>query len=112
MARNILLTSLSTAESGLPVRYYSIRNEFGSDYCDAMLDAEAGIKAMLARYDIDEVVIIGGEGTFDGTDGFTPVSISRGSGLYSKDKNSLSTYELLKYRLAQYADELSLDQEA
>ena len=39
MARNILLTSLSAAEDNLPVRYFSIQNEFGSDYCDALFDA-------------------------------------------------------------------------
>ena len=33
MARNILLTSLSVAESNLPVRYFSIRNKSGFDYC-------------------------------------------------------------------------------
>ncbi len=50
MARNILLTSLSAAENDLPVRFFSFRNEFGFDYCDALLDTEASIKATLARY--------------------------------------------------------------
>lgn len=110
MTRNILLTSLSAADSGLPLRYFSIQNEFGFDYCDAVLDAEAGIKAMLARYDIDEIVVIGGAGSFKEEDNLTPVNLGYGSALYGVDKSSLSTYGLLQYRIAQYADELTPDQ--
>ena len=60
MARKVLLTSLSAAEIRPPFRYYSVRNEFDYSYCDALLDAEASIKAALARYNIDEIIIIGG----------------------------------------------------
>ena len=63
MARNILLTSLFPTETDLPARYFSIRKEFGFDYCDALLDAEAGIKVVLSRYDIDEIIVIGGTGS-------------------------------------------------
>ena len=63
MAQNILLTSLSAAGNDLPLRYFSFQKEFGFDYCDALLDAEAGIKAVLARYDIDEIIVIGGDGS-------------------------------------------------
>ncbi len=112
MARNILLTSLSDAENDLPIRYFSIRKEFGFDYCDALLDTEAGIKAMLARYDIDEILVIGGEGTYDEGDDLQPVSLRHGSSMYSKDRTALSTYGLLQYRIAQYADEIPADQEA
>ena len=52
MVRNILLTSLSPAEKDLCTRYFSFRKEFGFDYCDSLLDAEAGIKAVLSRYDM------------------------------------------------------------
>lgn len=68
MARNILLTSLSTADDNLPVRYFYIQDGFRHYYCDAVLDAEAGIKAMLAKYDIDEIIVIGGTDTYDKED--------------------------------------------
>lgn len=110
MTRNILLTSLSAAENDIPVRYFSVKNEFDFDYCDALLDAEAGIKALTARYDIDEIIVIGGAGSFDERDEINSVSIGHGSVLYSADKSSLSTYGLLQYRLAQYADELAMEQ--
>ena len=61
MARNILLTSLGEAGNELPMSYYSVPKEYGFDYCDALLEAEAGIKAMLARFPIDEIIVIGDE---------------------------------------------------
>ena len=109
MAWNILLTSLSAAENDLPLRYYSLQKEFGFDYCAAFLDAEAGIKAVLARHHIDEVIIIGGTGSLDEKDGQDSVSIRQGSSLYLEDRTSFSTYRLLRYRIAQFADELDRD---
>ena len=112
MAWNILLTSLGAAENDLPLRYFSVPKEYGFDYCDTLLDAEAGIKAMLARCDIDEIVVIGGAGSFDEKDELNSVPLREGSRLYSEDRTSFSTYRLLKYRLAQFADEKTLDQKA
>ena len=80
-------------------------------YCDAQLDAEAGIKAVLSMHDIDEVIVIGQAGSYDENDELNPVDLRHGRKLYSKDKASLSAYALLLYRVAQYADELSTDQE-
>ena len=95
MARKILMTSLSVAESNLPVRYFSVRNEFGYSYCDALLDTEASIKAALARYNIDEIIIIGGANTYNKEEELKPFSLSQGSELYSADKATLSSYGLL-----------------
>lgn len=112
MARSILLTSLSAAENNLPVRFFSFRNEFGFDYCDALLDAEASIKATLARYSIDEIVVIGGADSFHEGEALKSFPLNYGSALYSTNKAALSTYGLLQYRIAQYVDELTLEQEA
>ena len=109
MARSILLTSLSAMERKLPARYFSLQKEYGFDYCEALLDTEAGIKAMLARYDIDEIVVIGEPGTCEKERSMTSVPLRYGSSLYSSDMTSLSTYDLLLYRIAQYTDELSTD---
>ena len=70
MARNILLTSVSRTETQLPVRYYSFQKEFDSVFCDALLDAEAGIKAVLSMHDIDEIIVIGQAGSYDENDEF------------------------------------------
>ena len=112
MARNILLTSLSAAEHDLPLRYFGMEKEFGFDYCSALMDAEAGIKAVLARHSIDEVIVIGAADAYDERDERNAVRLGDGSSLYSEDRMSFSSYRLLRYRLAQYADELNLDEEA
>ncbi len=111
MKRNILLTTLSPTETDLPVRYCSVQREFDSVYCDALLDAEAGIKAMLSMHDIDEIIVIGGTGSYDVNDELNPVDLRYGRCLYSKDEASLSAYALLLYRIAKYADELPADRE-
>ena len=107
MARSILLTSLSEAENDLPVRYFSLKNEFGFDYCDALLDAEASIKAMLAKYKIDEIIVIGGDNTYHKGEDLKAFALSHGSTLQSADQAELSTYGLLQTRIAQYADEVA-----
>ncbi len=112
MVRNILLTSLSAVENDLPLSYYSLQKEFGFDYCDALTDAEAGIKAILAGYDIDEIIVIGGDGAFDEKDELGAVSLLQGSSLYAEDRREFSAYRMLRYRLAQYAGELTLEQKA
>ena len=112
MALNILITSLSSAESDPSVRYYSFRNEFSSDYCDALQETEASIKAALSRYSIDDVVVIGGENVYHEGEDLKSFPLSHGSALYSADRAALSAYGLLQYRLAQFLDELSPDLEA
>ena len=110
MAKSILLTSLGAAENNLPVRYFSVRKEFGFDYCDALLDAEAGIKTILARNALDEIIVIGGPDTYKEGDDLGLVSLKNEGSLYSKDRKSFTTYDLLRYRLSLYADELSPDE--
>lgn len=104
MAQKILLTSLSTGENDLPLRCFSVQNGSGSDYFDTLLDAEAGIKTVLSRHEIDEIIVLGGRGSYDEGDDLGPVSLRHGSGLHPSEKSPLSTYGLLQYRIAQYAD--------
>ena len=110
MARNILLTSLTAAETDISVQYFSIPNKSECDYCNALLDTEASIKAVLSRYSIDEIVIIGGDESYDKKDELSLTPLKRESETYSKDNVSFSTYGLLQYRLAMYADNMHSDQ--
>ncbi len=110
MARNILLTSLCVAENDPPLHYFSLQKEFDYDYCDALLDTEAGIKAVLSRYAIDEIIVIGGDGAYDKEDEQTSFPLLQGKRFYGEDKSALSAYSLLRYRLAQFADEVNLEQ--
>ncbi|MBR3240983.1 MAG: hypothetical protein IKF99_21415 [Oscillospiraceae bacterium] len=112
MTRKVLLTSLSDMGHSLSPRYFSVRGEFGYYYCDALLDAEASIKAALACFSIDEIIILGSTGSYDEGDELSTIPLSHGRSLYSADKSTLSSYGLLQYRIAQFADELSLDWKA
>ena len=111
MARTILLTSLSASESEQPVRYFSVRNEYGYSYCDAILSVEASTKYVLSRYDIDEIFVIGRNTTFDEGDDGRPIILKEGSSFYSADIRTLSAYSLYRYRIAQFIDELTIEQQ-
>lgn len=104
MARNLLITSLYAAGSDLPLRYYQIQKEYGTFYVDALLDVEAGIKAMLASRHIDEIVVLCEEGAFDERDNLKSAPLRLGRSLYDEKNNALSTYRLLLRRLSRYVD--------
>lgn len=112
MPRNVLLTSLSAVESILQERHFAVRDKDGIVYCDALLDAEAGIKAVLARYQIDEIDILGDANTCDEEDEMKAVSLSHENVRYSGDGAPLSTYDLLLSRIVRYADGLADDPKA
>ena len=112
MPRNVLLTSLSAVENILPERHFAVRDKDGIVYCDALLDAEAGIKAVLARYQIDEIDILGDANTCDKEDEMKAVSLSHENVRYSGDGAPLSTYDLLLSRIVRYADGLTDDPKA
>ena len=111
MAKNILLTSLSAAESDLPLRYFSVRDDLKTEYCEAILSAEASTKYLLAKYDIDEIVVSGKKSTFDEGDDLRPLYLRDGNSFYSSEIQFLSTYSLYRYRIAQYIDEVTIDQQ-
>ena len=104
MAHNILLTSLSAMENDLPLRFFSAKNESGPEYTDTILDAEAGIKTVLSRYDIDKIVVIGAVGSYGEDEDLEPVSLRQGRKLNTTDKASASTYGLLLDRLTKFAE--------
>ena len=111
MARTILLTSLSAAEYEQPVRYFSVSNQYGYSYCDAIMSVEASTKYVLSRYDIDEIFVIGRNSTFDEGDDGRPIVLKEGSSFYSSDIRTLSAYSLYRYRIAQFIDELTIEQQ-
>ena len=65
MTRNILLTALDTLENEQVLRYYSVRKEFGCNYCEAVQSMEASSKFILASFPIDEILVIGEEVSSD-----------------------------------------------
>ncbi len=104
MARNILLTSLSAMDTVLQERYFSVQGGSGPAYLEALLDTEAGIKTVLSQYDIDEIIVIGAGGSYDEGDEIGIVPLRQESSPDPSAKTDLSTYGLLRNRIAQYAD--------
>lgn len=111
MAYKILLTSLYEAERDCPVRYYYAKEGSRYYFCDAFLTVEASTKFVLAQRQIDEIVTIGRTMTFDEGDDGRLIELREGKNFYTSDIRELSTYSLFRYRIAQYIDELRIEQQ-
>ena len=111
MKYSLMLTSLYERGDRKNVEYYTIRDQNKNMYCDAMLSAEAGSKYILANHHIDEIITLGSTLTYDPGDEQVNIVLREGSSFYSSDINELSTYSLLRYRLAQYIDELRIEEQ-
>ena len=112
MTRNIILTSLEGLNNDRALRYYSVQKEFGFEYCEALQSMEASTKFILSRFPIDEILVIGEEGSNEEGDSKKTFRLKDGSSLYSEDQLTLSAFNLYRSRIAQYIDELSLEQKA
>lgn len=111
MAYKILLTSLYEAEKGDPIRYFYAKNGSRYFFCDAFLTVEASTKYVLAQHEIDEIVAIGRKMTFDEGDDGRLIELREGKSFYTSDIRDLSTYSLYRYRIAQFIDELKIEQQ-
>ena len=112
MTRHIFLTSLDTPENDSALRYYAGGNEFGFDYCEAMLGMEASAKYILARFPIDEIFVIGAEDAPDGPEAGKALRLKDAGTSGAPDREPLSGFGLYCSRLAQYINELNPEQEA
>lgn len=111
MAHNILLTSLCTPGEDEQIRYFYGRDGYKNRYCDAMLTVEASCKFVLAKYPVDEILTLGRKLTFDEGDDGRLIELREGKNFYTADIRDLSTYSLFRYRIAQYIDELKIEQQ-
>ena len=111
MAYKILLTSLYEKDKGSPVNYYFVREGSRLFFCDALTTVEASAKFVLARYEVDEILTIGHKLTFDEGDDGRQIELREGKSFYTSDIRQLSTYSLFRYRIAQYIDELKIEQQ-
>ena len=107
----ILITSLYGGVSGGKLRYYYTKKDDKVLYCDALISAEASCKYVLANHRIDEIVTFGSKSTFDEGDGLKPLLLKDGSAFYASDIRNMSTYSLFRYRLAEYLDEIDIEEQ-
>ena len=110
MAYNILLTSLYEADKDAPICYYFAKEGNKKYYCDAMLTVEASTKYVLAQHPIDEIITLGRKLTYDEGDDKKLIELREGQSFYTSDISQLSTYSCFRYRIAQYIDELKIEQ--
>ena len=107
MRKRIMVTTLFNGENVSDNTYYYSKGDNGKvQYCDAMLPAEAACKYMLSTYRIDEVVILGTDPADIPPEGIEAVALREGRSFFASDLKKLSRYDLLRYRLAEYAEEL------
>ena len=111
MTRRIILTSLYGGKSGGKLHYYFSKDEDKIAYCDALLSAEASCKYVLANHKIDEIVTFGSKSTYDHDDGLKSIPLKEGSSFYASDIRDMSTYSLFRYRLAEYLDEINIEEQ-
>ncbi len=111
MKYSIMITSLYEGAASRNVEYYTVSGENRNMYCDAILSAEASSKYILANHRIDEIITLGSKLTYDPEDEQIGMVLREGSSFYASDINELSTYSLLRYRLAQYIDEIKIEEQ-
>lgn len=111
MKYRVMITSLYRGDSNEGLNYYFAKQGERRMYCDAMMSAEASCKYMLSNYDIDEIVTFGTKSTFDEGDDLIPIVLKEGKSFYASDTNTLSTYSLLRYRLAEFIDEIDIEKQ-
>ena len=110
MAYNVLFTSLFAAGKDEPLRYYFANDGDRRVYTDAMLTVEAATRYVLSRKHIDELIILGRKLTYDEGDEGRVLGADDGKSFFSSDTRELSTYSLFRYRLAQFIDDLRIEQ--
>ena len=112
MPQNILLTSLDVPESNKTLRYYSVQNEFGRDYCEALQSMEASTKYILSRFPIDEIIVFGEKGSSEGVDDGKLFRLRDMDTPDPEGEEPLSAFSLYRSRIAQYIGEQSQEQQA
>ncbi len=113
MAKNILMTTLSTLRDKNSLNYYYYGNSSRLIFCNGISSLEAGSKYILSTQTIDQIVVIGSKETFNSTDTLIVDDILQ---LQPQDIDtivSMSHYEFYKMRIASflqntfYSDELA-----
>ena len=109
MKYRVMITSLCGGNPNEKIQYYCANDGQKSMYCDAMLSAEASSKYILAHFPIDEIITIGSKATYDPEDELVPMRLVDGKSFFASDISELSHYSLFRYRLAQYLEELRIE---
>ena len=107
MRHKVMVTTLFSGDNiSSKSFYYALGNGKKPLYCDALMPAEATCKFMLATAQIDEIVVIGSEMMGPAEDHSTPIPLRDSLPASTVSLDSLSRYDLLRYRLTEYMDDI------
>ena len=109
MKHRILITSLYGNALNAGISYYCTEERNGKTlYCDAAIPAEAGCKYFLSFYPIDEIIVLGTDKSYKpGEEG--PALLRDAAGEFPHEIGMSSEFGVLKYRLLQFFDDLSVE---
>ncbi|MDO5455350.1 MAG: hypothetical protein Q4F25_00380 [Eubacteriales bacterium] len=109
MTHRILVTALYGSGIRPGISYYCTKDlDEKALYCDAVVSSEASCKYILSSYPIEEIIVFGtDEGYHPGEE--APAMLRDKMKVYPSDLGELSSYGLLKYRLMQFFDEISVE---
>ena len=103
MRQHILVTTLFRGDNISAKNYYYFRAANGKTvYCDALMPAEATCKYLLSQERIDDIIILGS----DALEETAPATLRDGVSLSTSNLSELTRFDLLRYRLAEFAEEL------
>ena len=107
MRRRVMVTTLFTGDNTSSKSYYYAWTDIGKPlYCDALMPAEATCKFMLATTHIDEIIVIGSQMLGPSEDDPRPTDLQDNMPFSTASLENLSRYDLLRYRLAEYLDDV------
>ncbi len=109
MKHRILVTSLYGDALNAGISYYCTEDMNGKTlYCDAAIPAEAGCKYILSLYPIDEIIVFGTDQSYrPGEEGPAPLRDTMVG--VPLEIGASTEFSVLKYRLLQFFDDLSLE---
>ena len=107
MRHSVMVTTLFSGDNiSNKSYYYSLLESGKTVYCDALLPSEATCKLMLSTVPIDDIIIIGSEAMGPSEDDAAPTALRDSLPASTASLDSLSRYDLLRYRLTEYMDEI------
>ena len=107
MKKRVMVTTLFDCERAINKAYFFSKGDNGKTlYCDAMMPVEAACKFVLATYPIDEIIVIDYENEDKPSRDSGAMVLREGKTFFSSDLKTLSDFDLLRYRLAEYVEEV------
>lgn len=109
MTHRILITALYGSSERSAPAYFCAGDVSGRTlYCDAFTPVEAGCKLLLSECRIDEIIVIGTCASHEGEE--APSLLREHQAFLSYDLACLSEYDLLRYRLGQFFEDINAEQ--